>query len=694
MTLLTEPRRERKVTFGSLQVSVRMPNRTALSIIRSPIYRHLIRPGARSAYLAVRGLRHRAAAPPSPAPAVIPAEPPQPEDLDQQAIAIIQEIADVDWHHTIDFGRGVFSPGVVDHRWQRELYGLPASLDGMRCLDLGTRDGFWAFEMERRGASEVVAVEVMEREGGAPHANGAATLGKSERARGFETARRLLGSKVSREVATVEELTPERFGRFDVVFLGHLFTELRDPQLALERIYSVTSGTVIVASRIDKELEPLRDTSPVTEPALARFASAASGANGWLPSTETLRTMMAVAGFEPVDVVNRFDVCGDEPEMHAVVLHGHVPQRHSWEAFTRPGELVSLPQPGIRRRIWQLGNLELAITMPDDEAKWVTRHPAYRWLVGPAIRMTSVRHKQATQVVSSVAADANGEHKEHAADIAAATADAAAHDIVRAISGIGWYHTINLGHGVITEGFVDHRDQLHHYQLPDSLVGMRCLDVATFDGYFAFEMERRGADEVNALDITTFSEVDMPALLAQEEFIKQRCDRVVGTGFRAAHRILGSGVKRIEGNVYDLTPSVLGKYDFVLLSDLLVHLRDPVLALRRIFSVCSGTFVLAEMFHPGLEGIDGGPVSQYTMRMPYSPEAPMELWWIHSVGSMKAMLEAAGFEAVEEVSRFVLNMRMDCCDKVVLRARVPKAQQGRLAVGDTESVEAAPLGAR
>ena len=33
---------------------------------------------------------------------------------------------------------------------------------GMRRLDSGTTDGFWAFELERRGAGEVVASDVLD----------------------------------------------------------------------------------------------------------------------------------------------------------------------------------------------------------------------------------------------------------------------------------------------------------------------------------------------------------------------------------------------------------------------------------------------------------------------------------------------------------------------------------------------------
>jgi hypothetical protein len=55
---------------------------------------------------------------------------------------------------------------------------------------------------------------------------------------------------------------------------------------------------------------------------------------------------------------------------------------------------------------------------------------------------------------------------------------------------------------------------LHHYPIPEDLSGKRCLDVATMDGFWAFEMERRGAASVTALDLEDPDELDWPASLA------------------------------------------------------------------------------------------------------------------------------------------------------------------------------------
>jgi hypothetical protein len=57
--------------------------------------------------------------------------------------------------------------GLFDLRPYVERYGLPERMDGMRALEAGTWDGFWAFEMERRGA-EVVALDLYPRRNSTP----------------------------------------------------------------------------------------------------------------------------------------------------------------------------------------------------------------------------------------------------------------------------------------------------------------------------------------------------------------------------------------------------------------------------------------------------------------------------------------------------------------------------------------------
>ena len=45
-----------------------------------------------------------------------------------------------------------------------------------------------------------------------------------------------------------------------------------------------------------------------------------------------------------------------------------------------------------------------------------------------------------------------------------------------------WYHTLELGEGVITDAMFNHRPELDRYPVPPDLRGLRCLDVGTFPG--------------------------------------------------------------------------------------------------------------------------------------------------------------------------------------------------------------------
>ena len=63
------------------------------------------------------------------------------------------------WYHTIDVAPGVTTPGWFDLRPVVDHMPWP-DLTGKRCLEVGPYDGFLSFEMERRGAAEVVAADI------------------------------------------------------------------------------------------------------------------------------------------------------------------------------------------------------------------------------------------------------------------------------------------------------------------------------------------------------------------------------------------------------------------------------------------------------------------------------------------------------------------------------------------------------
>ena len=64
-----------------------------------------------------------------------------------------------------------------------------------------------------------------------------------------------------------------------------------------------------------------------------------------------------------------------------------------------------------------------------------------------------------------------------------------------------WFHTfaLNAEHGLYTPGVArDHRYRVPFF--PASFMGQRVLDVGTFDGFYAFLAEHRGAARVVAVD--------------------------------------------------------------------------------------------------------------------------------------------------------------------------------------------------
>ena len=200
-----------------------------------------------------------------------------------------------------------------------------------------------------------------------------------------------------------------------------------------------------------------------------------------------------------------------------------------------------------------------------------------------------------------------------------------------------WYHTLELGDGVVTPGWMDLRPVVSLLPWPD-VRGKRCLDVGTYDGFLAFELERRGAAEVVATDISDHAQWDWPRAMRERgaEFLATVAGEK-GRGFEIAREALGSSVVKREISVYDLSPEEVGMFDVVVCGSLLLHLKDPVRALESIRSVCSGALLSAEQVDPFL-----------TLVSPRRPATWFRAgnqtqWQIPNVAGLRAMVECAGF---------------------------------------------------
>ena len=218
--------------------------------------------------------------------------------------------------------------------------------------------------------------------------------------------------------------------------------------------------------------------------------------------------------------------------------------------------------------------------------------------------------------------------------------------VAPSVEQLGWYHTLDLPGGTTTQGMFDLRPIIAKYGLPDRLDGMRALDVGTWDGFWAFEMEKRGA-EVVALDLDDERDLDWPPRRRPKVFP----ETPRGDGFRLAKELYGSNVERVNQSIYHATPEELGQFDLVFCGSVLIHLRDQLLALERMAGLCSGRLILAEEY------------DKLTSLLPFSASRYMAdsgqavVFWRPSRRTWRRMLWSAGFDRVEQLGTFDMKVK-------------------------------------
>ena len=187
--------------------------------------------------------------------------------------------------------------------------------------------------------------------------------------------------------------------------------------------------------------------------------------------------------------------------------------------------------------------------------------------------------------------------------------------------------------------------------LPD-VSGLRVLDVGTFDGFWAFTMERAGAAEVMATDLPSIEAAvpttAAPALLAEIG------DLELGRRF-AEPPSCWTRACAAKYAIHDLDPDRLGgPFDFVVVSDLLIHLRDPVGGLEAVRGVLKpgGRLLVTEQTNLWL--------TIAHRRMPvakFDAKATHFNWWEGNPACLAAWLELAGFESPHRRRRYRLTTR-------------------------------------
>jgi tRNA (mo5U34)-methyltransferase len=155
---------------------------------------------------------------------------PCPSDLDTQTL--LQSVPY--WHQGWEIFQGVFTPGRNSVETMLGNSQVPLDLSGKRVLDVGAFNCCSAFECERRGAAEVVALDLQEPE-----------------ELGFPVLKEALRSRRVRFVqGSVYDLDPDQLGTFDVILFFGVLYHLRYPLLAIDQLRRVARGTIYVESLV------------------------------------------------------------------------------------------------------------------------------------------------------------------------------------------------------------------------------------------------------------------------------------------------------------------------------------------------------------------------------------------------------------------------------------------------------------
>jgi tRNA (mo5U34)-methyltransferase len=205
-------------------------------------------------------------------------------------------------------------------------------------------------------------------------------------------------------------------------------------------------------------------------------------------------------------------------------------------------------------------------------------------------------------------------------------------ELQTSVNAIRWFHSIDLGDGVVTRGVENTAERLARVRLPEDLSGRTVLDVGAWDGFFSFEAERRGAARVVASDYYSWHGVGWGTGRGK-------------AGFELARTALGSRVEDVDIDVLDLSSDRLGTFDVVFFLGVLYHLPNPLLALERVASVTKELLIVetvvdmvginrpAAAFYPGRE-LNNDPTN----------------WWGPNPAAVAGLLHSVGFSRVEQVT--------------------------------------------
>lgn len=149
----------------------------------------------------------------------------------EETKVLLQQIQDQKWYQSIKLTDNYTTPGETGNAEADKLkmMQLPDDMTGISVLDVGCNEGFYSFELERRGAAPILAFD------------------KDQSATDkFAMVSQFVGSKVEFQQVNLLDLDPAKVGQFDLVLCLAVFHHLKYPFQAVDRLYELTKKTMML----------------------------------------------------------------------------------------------------------------------------------------------------------------------------------------------------------------------------------------------------------------------------------------------------------------------------------------------------------------------------------------------------------------------------------------------------------------
>jgi tRNA (mo5U34)-methyltransferase len=208
-----------------------------------------------------------------------------------------------------------------------------------------------------------------------------------------------------------------------------------------------------------------------------------------------------------------------------------------------------------------------------------------------------------------------------------------------------WFHTfaLNRAEGIYAPGYArDHRYRMP--AIPEKFDGLSVLDIGTFDGFYAFLAEARGANRVVAVDNEQYI-----------EWVRARwgIELEGGEGFRAIHELLGSRVEYRKLDAFDLD-RLEERFDVIFCFGVLHRVGKPAQLLELLGRRLSGDGCVLIETHGVFAGPnDGDPLHRYGPGEVYPHDE--YVYWGFRAGGIGMLARESGFRRFELVNAPVID---------------------------------------